>query len=88
MVGIGVLQQCTLGHMSLDMRSGPIRAPTLMHVTNGDTSYHIILGHPWLKAHKFVASTYHQCIKAIWRGRLVTIEAARMPYDRAELHYA
>jgi len=35
-----------------------------------------------------VASTYHQCIKAIWRGKLVTIEVTKIPYDRVELHYA
>ena len=58
-----------------------------MYVMDGDTSYHIILGRPWLKAHKVVASTYHQCIKAVWRGRLVTIEVTRIPYDRVELHY-
>ena len=31
---------------------------------------------------------YHQCVKAVWRGRPVTIEAIRMPYDWVELHYA
>ena len=68
-VGIGALQQNTLGHVSLDLRVGPIRAPTLIHVMEGNTSYHIILGHPWLKAYKVVASTYHKCVKAIWRNK-------------------
>ena len=88
MVGIGSLQQYTLRHVSLDFKVGPIRARTLMHVMNGDTLYHVILGYPWLNALKLVASTYHQCVKTIWKGRLVTIKAIRMPYDRAELHYA
>ena len=66
-VGIGVLQQNTLGHVSLDLKVGPIRAPTLMHVIEGNTSYHIILGHPWLKVYKAMTSTYHQCVNAIWR---------------------
>ena len=74
--------------MSLDLRVGPIRARTLMHVMDGDTSYHIIIGHLWLKAHKVVASMYHQCINVVWGGRPVTIKATKMPYDRAELHYA
>ena len=52
-------------HVSLDLRVGPIKARTLVCVMDGDTSYHIILGHPWLKAHKAVDSTYHQCVKAI-----------------------
>ena len=59
MAGIGLLQQHTLGHVSLDLTLGPIRACTLMHVMNGDTLYHVILGCPWLNAHKAVASTYH-----------------------------
>ena len=58
MAGIGALQQNTLGHVSLDLRVGPIRAATLMHVMEGNTSYHIILGGPWLKVYKAVASTY------------------------------
>nr|POE57390.1 hypothetical protein CFP56_05990 [Quercus suber] len=86
--GIGSLQQHTLGHVSLDLREGLIRARTLMHMMDGDTSYHIILDHPWLNAHRTMASTYHQCVKAIWRGRPVTIEATWMPFYKAELHYA
>lgn len=59
-----------------------------MHEMDGDTSYHIILGHAWLKAHKVMVSKYHQCVKAIWRGRPITIKASKKPYDIAELHYA
>ena len=46
--------------MSLDLRVGPIRARTLMHVMDDDT-----LGIPWLKVHKAAAFTYHQFVKAI-----------------------
>ena len=63
--GIGSLQQCTLGQMSMDLRVGPIQAPTLMHIIEGNTSYHIILDRPWLKEYKAVASTYHQRVKVI-----------------------
>ena len=49
--------------VSLDFRVEPIQAPTLVHVMEGNTSYHIILGHLWLKAYKAVASIYHQCVK-------------------------
>ena len=59
MAGIGSLQQCTVGHVSLDLKVGPIRARTLMHLMDGDTSYHVILDYPWFKTHKAVASTYH-----------------------------
>ena len=58
-----------------------------MYVMNGDTSYHVILGCLWIKAHKTVASTYHQCVKAVWKGRPVIIEATRIPYGKVELHY-
>ena len=86
--GIGALQQSTLGHVSFDLKIGPIRAPTLMHVMEGSTSYHIILGRPWLKAYKAVASIYHQCIKIVWRSKQVVIEVTKMPFDRAELYFA
>ena len=62
---IEALQQSTLGHVSVDLKVGAIRAPTLMHVMEGSTSYHIILGHPWMKVYKVVASTYHLCVKAV-----------------------
>ena len=58
-----------------------------MHVMKGNTSYYIILGHPWPKAYKAVAFTYHQCVKAVWRNGQVVIEATRMSFDRAELHF-
>ena len=74
--------------MSLDLRVRSIRAPTLMHVMKGSTSYHIILGRPSLKAYKAMASTYRQCVKAVWRNKQVVIEATRMPFDRVELHFA
>ena len=40
-VGVGALQLNTPRHVSLDLRVGPIWAPTLMHVIEGNTSYHI-----------------------------------------------
>ena len=58
------------------------------HVMEGNTSYCIFLGRPWLKAYKVVASTYHQCVKAIWRNKQVVIEATKMPFDRVEFHFA
>ena len=85
---IGALQQNTLRHVSLDLRVGPIRAPTLMHVMEGSTSYHIILGRPWLKAYKAMASIYQQYVKAIWKNKQVVIEATMTPFDKAELHFA
>ena len=72
----------------MDLRVRPIKALTLMHLMDDDTSDHIILGCPWLKVHKAMASMYHQCVKVVWKGRLVTIEATSMPYDRAKLYYA
>ena len=69
--------------MFLDLRVGPIRAPTLIHVMEGNTSYHIILGRPWLKAYKDVAPTY-----IVWRNKQGVTRATRMPFDRAELHFA
>ena len=74
--------------MSLDLKVRSIRAPTLIHVMEGNTSYHITLGYPWLKVYKAVVSTYHQYVKAVWGNRQVVIKATRMPFDKAELHFA
>ena len=62
--GIGMLHQCTFGHVSLDLRVGSIRARTIQ-LMDGDTSHHIILGYPWLRAYKVITSTYHQCVKPV-----------------------
>ena len=75
---IRALQQNTLGRVPLDLRVGLIRVTTLMYVMEGNTSYHIILGHPWLKVYKAMASTYHQCVKAIWRNKSLVIEATKI----------
>ena len=85
---IEALQQSTLGHVFVDLKVGAIWAPILMHVMEGSTFYHIILGRPWMKAYKVVASTYHLCLKAVWRNNQVVIKATKMPFDKAKLHFA
>ena len=54
---------------------------------DGAAPYHIILGRAWLHMHKAVASTYHQCVKAIWKGKEVTIPATRTRFDESETHF-
>lgn len=54
----------TVGSLSLDLTVGPIRVAHRFHVIDTHTSYHLLLGRPWI--HKYsVPSTYHQCLKAL-----------------------
>jgi hypothetical protein len=37
--------------------------------------------------HKAMNSTYHQCMKAIWKGKEVTIPATPAHFDELEAYF-
>ena len=78
----------TMGHIMVDLKVGPIRGPTRFHVLEEETSYHLLLGRPWIHAHNCVPSTLHQCLKASIKGKIVHINATKAPFTAAEAHLA
>ena len=78
----------TMGHIMVDLKVGPIRGPTRFHVLEEETSYHLLLGRPWIHAHSCVPSTLHQCLKANIKGMIVHINATKAPFTAAEAHLA
>ena len=72
----------------VDLKVGPIRSPTRFHVLEEETSYHLLLGRPWIHAHNCVPSTLHQCLKASIKGKTIHVNATRAPFTTAEAHLA
>ena len=79
--------ELTKGYVQLALRVDPIVALTRFHVINSKVSYHILLGLPWLHKHRFIPSTYHQCIKGRLNGKLVRIPANLNPFSQGEVNF-
>lgn len=60
----------TLGYIHLDRTIGPMQAATSFYVIDACTSYYL-LERSWNQKHKVVSSTYHHCLKAIWKDKKV-----------------
>jgi hypothetical protein len=85
--GFGGAAEYTVGHIQLVLKVGPIVALIRFHVVNTAVSYHALLGRPWLHKHKFVPSTYHQCVKGRLNGKPIRIPTNATPFDKSEAHY-
>lgn len=51
------------------------------------TTYHLLLEWPWIHHHKFIPSTYHKWLQAIWKGKRVHINAIESPFQRMKLTF-
>ena len=80
--------ESTEGYVQLALRVRPIVALTRFHVINAKVSYHVLLRRPWLHKHRFIPSTFHQCIKGRLNGRPVRIPANRNPFSQGEVNFA
>ncbi|KAL4396667.1 hypothetical protein AHAS_Ahas01G0114800 [Arachis hypogaea] len=65
---------------------GPIKTNNKFHMVDGSSSFHILLGRPWIHLHRCVPSSWHQCIKSSWRGKDISISATVTPFDVGEAH--
>ena len=81
------MQKHTIGSIQLVLRVGLIVALTRFHVIDSAVPYHALLGRPWLHKHKLVPSTYHQCVKRRFLGKLIRIPANHTSFDLSEAHY-
>ncbi|XP_012830541.1 PREDICTED: uncharacterized protein LOC105951637 [Erythranthe guttata] len=80
--------QRAIGMVRLDLTIGELTASTLFHVIDARTSYHLLLGRPWLHENGVVPSTLHQCFKYLRNGELVKVDANTKPFTEAESHFA
>ncbi|KAL4330640.1 hypothetical protein AHAS_Ahas13G0420300 [Arachis hypogaea] len=81
--GVGVKSR---GYVNAVLEVGPIKTNNKFHVVDGSSSYHILLGRPWIHLHRCVPSSWHQCIKSSWRGKDISISATVTPFDAGEAH--
>lgn len=61
----------TLVFVDLDLTVRSIRATHKFHVINSQSTYHLLLGRPWIHHHKAVPSTYHQCLKEVRKEKRI-----------------
>lgn len=65
----------------MDLVVGAICADTKFHIIDAEPNYHIILGRSWMHNYVVVPSSYHQCLKGIWAGKKVTVQASERSFD-------
>lgn len=54
---------------------------------NVNTSYHLLLGMPWLHNFHIVPSIYHQCLKVTWRGKKVHVNVSKTPFEKNKARF-
>ncbi|CAL8137850.1 unnamed protein product [Prunus armeniaca] len=86
--GFKNMSKITVGHMQVNLKVGPIRSLTKFYVVDVDVAYHALLGRPWLKKHKLVVSTYHQCVKGRIGLRPLRIPGNQAPFNQSEAQYS
>ncbi|KAB2631243.1 hypothetical protein D8674_008762 [Pyrus ussuriensis x Pyrus communis] len=70
--GFGNNSDETMGYIEIDLKICPMRFFTKFYVMDINVVYHALLGRPWINKHRFVPSTYCQC----------------MPFNLDEVHYS
>ncbi|PIN26241.1 hypothetical protein CDL12_01008 [Handroanthus impetiginosus] len=80
--------QKAIGMIRLDLMIGELKASTLFHVIDARTSYHLLLGRPWLHENGVIPSTLHQCFKYVKEGVIVKVGADTKPFTDAESYFA
>ncbi|KAJ1406580.1 Aspartic peptidase domain superfamily [Sesbania bispinosa] len=74
------------GCVNAVLEVGPIKTVNTFQVVDGDPSYHLLLGCPWIHLHQCIPSTLHQCIKSDFRGREIEIPGVTAPFEAKETH--
>ncbi|PIN11333.1 hypothetical protein CDL12_16069 [Handroanthus impetiginosus] len=72
----------------LDLTVGELKASTLFHVIDVKTSYHLLLGRPWLHENGVIPSTFHQSLKYIRNGEILKVDAETKPFTNAKSYFA
>lgn len=77
----------SLGYIILDLAIGPMQVATQFHMIDVGTFYHLLLGRPWIHKHKAVPSTYHQCLKAIYKDKKGHVNVSEWLFQRDEARF-
>ena len=74
------------GFIVVMLEVGPIKTPNKFQVVDGEPSYHILLGHPWLHLHQCVSLTWHQYVKSNFMSKDIEIPTTKAPFGASEVH--
>ncbi|KAJ1423041.1 Ribonuclease H domain [Sesbania bispinosa] len=61
------------GCVNAVLEVGPIKTVNVFQVVDGDPSYHLLHGRPWIHLHQCIPSTLHKRIKSNFRGKEIEI---------------
>ena len=76
----------TLGSIVLPITIGAKTIQTLLHIIEGNIiQYNVILGCPWIREMKCVPSTYHGCLKYIYKDKVHCVFKDIDPYSHCNL---
>ena len=66
-----------MGTLSTHVMIGPIRYSILFQVLRIQSSFNLLLGHPWIHEACSIPSSLHQKLKFIHEGRIIAIQFDR-----------
>ena len=68
-------QRTVMGTLTTHVMIGPIRYSILFHVLRIQSSFNLLLGHPWSHEAGAIPSSLHQKVKFIHKGHIITIQS-------------
>ena len=72
----------TLGSIVLPIIVGAKTVQTLLHIIEGNIiQYNVLLGRPWIREMKCVPSTYHGCLKYVYKDKVHCVFKDPDPYS-------
>lgn len=76
-----------IGIIRLKLTIGDLESTTLFHVINCKSSYHLLLGRPWLYETEVVPSTLHQCFKYYQDGVQKRVVDESQSFTKSEAYF-
>ena len=70
-------QRTVMGTLTTHVMIGPVRYSILFQVLRIQSSFNLLLGHPWIHEAGVIPSSLHQKVKFIHKGRIITIQSDR-----------
>lgn len=80
-LGYNADSQRAFGKIRLKCQTGDLKTEVTCYVIDGDTSYNLLLGRPWIHSNNVVPSALHQCFKYVdEKGQVHRVFADKKPF--------
>ena len=70
-------QRTIMGTLTTHVMIGPVRYSLLFQVLRIQSSFNLLLGYPWIHEASAIPSSFHQEVKFIHEGRIITIQSGK-----------